>query len=59
MTPPPTLEEVDGMIARFTVIREKWKGIAAYARLLDIELYSLRLLAARLAYTEQNEDEHI
>jgi hypothetical protein len=45
---PPTVEEVDALIARIERIRATWSGNAGYARSLDIELWALRLLQAHI-----------
>jgi hypothetical protein len=46
--PPPSVEEVEALIARIERIQVSWRGNVGYARSLDIELRALRLLLAQI-----------
>jgi hypothetical protein len=40
----PSINEIEGLIARVERTRDTWRGNEGYARSLDIELHALRLL---------------
>ena len=43
---PPTVDEMEGVLARIERQRAMWHSDPGYARFLDIEIYALRHLAA-------------